>query len=70
MGENLLSITEAGALLGIKRSAVYYHITQGRLHLVYLPPQKGPGGYAFVRRAEVEALRTKRDGQAVSSPPA
>ena len=52
--ENLLSIVQAAAVLGISRQAVYLMAGRGELHLIMI------GGHQYLDKSEVERLTAER----------
>ena len=55
MGEEFLTIKEAAQALGLTRTALYYYVRLGKLHLVYLNAAR-----TYIRREEIDCLRDVR----------
>lgn len=61
MSEQLLTVTETAARLGISRSMVHHLIRRGLLTPLRLPPKgRSKGHKIYLRASEVEAVQWNR----------
>jgi excisionase family DNA binding protein len=60
MGDELVTVTQAAALLGVSRGMIHHLIRRGILTPLRLPPQGRTKGHKiYLRLQEVEAARGK-----------
>ena len=65
MSEDLISVKDAAAILGVDRAIVYREQKRGRLAIAK-STQQGKMNRSFFRRADVEQLRNLREQEVKS----